>query len=46
MFEFFHKKQKNVIVVHTKEELDLAIKRKEPYIEVEGELAGKLEWKS
>ncbi len=42
----FGKKKKgtNKIVVSTKEELKAAIKRKEPYIEVQGDLAKKMKW--
>ena len=38
------KKSKHVVVVTTKEELEAAVKRKEPYIEVRGELVKKIKW--
>ena len=34
----------NKVVVSSKEELKTAIKRKEPYIEVQGDLAKKMKW--
>ena len=34
----------NKVVVSSKEELKTAIKRKEPYIEVKGDLAKKMKW--
>ena len=43
MFNLFGKKEK-VTIVHTKEELKMAIKRRDPYIEVQGELSGKIKW--
>ena len=43
MFKLF-KKEKKAVVVYTKRELQHAIKRKEPNIEVGGELAQKLKW--
>lgn len=38
------KKGSNKVVVSTKEELKAAVKRKEPYIEVQGDLAKKMKW--
>lgn len=38
------KKNKHAVVVTTKEELEAAVKRKEPYIEVRGELVKKIKW--
>ena len=38
------KKSKHAVVVTTKEELEAAVKRKEPYIEVRGELVKKIKW--
>ena len=42
----FGKKKNNInkVVVSSKEELKTAIKRKEPYIEVQGDLAKKMKW--
>lgn len=43
----FGKKKKDTereVIVKTKEELKAAIKRKEPYIEVQGDLANKMKW--
>lgn len=38
------KKKSNAIVVTEKEQLNAAIKRKEPEVEIQGELAKKLKW--
>lgn len=44
MFNGLRKDKKNVLIVTTKQELEAAVKRKEPYIEVQGELVKKLRW--
>lgn len=44
MFNGLKKNKKNVLIVTTKEELEAAVNRKEPYIEVQGELVKKLRW--
>lgn len=36
--------KKSVVIVKTKQELDVAVKKKEPYIEVQGELVKKIKW--
>ncbi len=44
MFNLASKKQKEITVVHTKEELKRAVKRKDTYISVQGDLARKIKW--
>ncbi len=44
MFNGLREDKKNVLIVTTKQELEAAVKRKEPYIEVQGELVKKLRW--
>ncbi len=40
----FGKKTEKKVIVKTKEELKAAVKRKEPCIEVQGDLANKMKW--
>lgn len=44
LYMFGKKKNENVVVVTTKEELEAAIKSKKPNIEVRGSLAKKIKW--
>lgn len=44
MFNGLKKSKKCALVVTTKEELEAAVKRKESYIEVRGELVKKIKW--
>ena len=44
MFGREKQNKKSVVIVKTKQELDVAVKKKEPYIEVQGELVKKMKW--